>query len=130
MVLLCFVQSHVFSPTRTDTFSQLTEPVGVEWKKQCAEVSPVCLALGNVCSFRHLFAIFLSQFPNGSCSISLRGNIFLALYCCERCLKEIMLSFMLTMYEVLLSNGFDQGDECCFDLLSFLAAWFDAQLSF
>lgn len=88
---------------------QLREPVSVEWRKQRAEASPVCLALGNVYSCRHLFTIFLSQFPNGSCSVSLRMSIFLALYHCERCLKEMMLSFMLTVYELLLANSFDHS---------------------
>lgn len=41
----------------------------------------------------------------------------------------MMLYFMFSVYEVLLSNSFDQGYECCFELLSFLAACFDAQLS-
>lgn len=63
-------------------------------KKERAEASPVCR---EMFSCRQLLTIVLSQFPHGPCSVFVRGRIFLALYHCQRCLNEMLLSFMLAV---------------------------------
>lgn len=67
-------------------------------------------APGSNCS-----TVLLSQFPNGSCCVSLKEDIFLGVHNCVKGVSRDDAFFHShNVNEAFLSTGFDQGSEYSF----------------